>query len=168
VSTTLGHLRCDPALLAAAAGFLFDEAALLDGHEYEAWLELWCDEGVYWIPAGGEQSDPERHVSIIYDNVRRLGMRVKQLQTGYRHAQLPQSRTQHYITNVRAGADDSGTVYARSSYLIVETRFGELHHWPGRAEHELVPDDVGALRIRRKTVVFITTDEPVSTLGFLP
>lgn len=150
------------------ATFLYAEAGLLDRHDYESWLALWDDKGVYWIPAGGEDTDPEHDVSFVYDNRPRLGMRVKQLQTGYRYAQLPQSRTQHYITNVEIADRRADCVVVRSSYLVIEARFDEVHLWPGRAEHELAPRPDGGFAIRRKTIVFINNDQPVTSMAFLP
>jgi 3-phenylpropionate/cinnamic acid dioxygenase small subunit len=150
------------------AAFLYREARLLDEHDYDAWLELWHDQGILLVPANGEPGDPERRVSMIFDNRGRLGRRVQQLQTGYRYAQLPQSRTQHFVTNVEVGEDDAGVILTRCAYMIMEARFGNVRTWPGRAEHQLVPDESGTLKILRKTVVFIDNDQPVTTLGFLP
>jgi 3-phenylpropionate/cinnamic acid dioxygenase small subunit len=151
-----------------ASAVLFREARLLDEHDYDGWLELWDKAGVYLVPANGDGIDPEEKVSLIYDNFGRLARRVAQLQTGYRHAQLPQSRTQHYITNVEVLESTGERLHVRSGYFIMESRFGNVRPWPGRAFHELVRDDGGELRILRKTVVFIDNDQPVNSLGFLP
>jgi 3-phenylpropionate/cinnamic acid dioxygenase small subunit len=148
--------------------FLFREARLLDEHDYDGWLELWDDAGVYVVPANGEDIDPEHQVSIIYDNRRRLGRRVEQLQTGYRYAQLPQSRTQHFISNIEVAASDDARLHVRSAYMIMEARFGNVRCWAGRAQHELVAPTDGQLRILRKAIVFIDNDLPVNTLAFLP
>jgi 3-phenylpropionate/cinnamic acid dioxygenase small subunit len=158
-----------PCDAAEAAHFLFSEAERLDEHDYEGWLALWDDDdGIYWVPACGDDSDPTRDVSFVYDNRSRLTMRIRQLLTGFRYAQIPQSRTQHYISNVRVSPLGEDAVEVRSAYLIVEARFDEVHHWPGRATHELTRAADGELRIRRKTVVFINNDQPVTSMAFLP
>jgi 3-phenylpropionate/cinnamic acid dioxygenase small subunit len=159
-----GAARMDHAY---AASFLYEEARLLDQHDYEDWLGLWSDEGVYWIPANGDEQDPERHVSLVYDNRRRLEMRVKQLESGYRYAQLPQSRTQHYISNVQVIEDGQEQVTVHSSYLVVEARAGEINFWPGRARHHLTRTDGGGYLIDRKVVVLINNDLPVPSMAFL-
>ena len=151
----------------AVVALLHEEAARLDDHDYSGWLELWAEECFYWIPADGEDTDPETHVSFVSDNRRRLEMRVAQLQTGYRYAQLPQSRTQHYVTNIQIRAAEDGEIAVRSSYLIAEARFGEMQMWPGKAMHTIVRADDGTLRIRRKTVILINNDLPVTAMGFL-
>jgi 3-phenylpropionate/cinnamic acid dioxygenase small subunit len=149
-----------------ATEFLHREAALLDDHDYDAWLSLWSERGSYWVPANGSGGDPTTEVSFIFDDVRRLRKRVQQLQTGYRFAQLPQSRTQRYISNVRIVARREDRLTVRASYLVAEARFGEMTLWPGRIEHELVRtgDD---LVIDRKTVVLINNDLPVKSMAFL-
>ena len=30
--------------------FLYEEAAMIDGREYRAWLDLWTDDCSYWMP----------------------------------------------------------------------------------------------------------------------
>jgi 3-phenylpropionate/cinnamic acid dioxygenase small subunit len=152
---------------AMAAEFLYTEARLLDEHDYDRWLELWDDDGLYWVPAD-RATDPDRQVSIICDNRQRLAMRVAQLQTGYRHAQLPQSRTQHFVTNVEVSESrPDGLIVVHSSYLVFEARFGEVQQWAGRATHELLQGADGALRILRKTVTLINNDLPLTSLAFL-
>ncbi|MGH7343256.1 MAG: nuclear transport factor 2 family protein, partial [Candidatus Rokuibacteriota bacterium] len=34
--------------------FLYREARLADEGEYDAWEALWTDDGVYWVPANGD------------------------------------------------------------------------------------------------------------------
>src|SRR3979411_348197 len=79
-------------LMSAVTAFIYKEARLQDEHQYEAWEALWTDDGVYWVPANGADIDPEKEMSIIYDNRSRISLRIKQLLTGKRHTQTPQSR----------------------------------------------------------------------------
>jgi benzoate/toluate 1,2-dioxygenase beta subunit len=158
----------DPAVRLAVSDFLYREARLLDDHDYDAWLELWDDAGIYLVPANGDQTDPERSVSFIYDNRARLGRRVAQMQTGYRYAQLPQSRTQHWVSNIEILEEQPDRLLVRSAYLIMEARFGNVRTWAGRALHELAPAEEGGMRLLKKTVIFIDNDLPITTLGFLP
>src|SRR5690606_25216639 len=48
--------------------FLYREARLQDTHDYQGWESLWEDDAIYWIPANGEDIDPEQKMSVIYDN----------------------------------------------------------------------------------------------------
>src|SRR5437016_2479127 len=42
--------------------FIYREARLQDDHEYDAWEALWTDDGIYWIPANGQGTDPENEM----------------------------------------------------------------------------------------------------------
>jgi len=153
--------------VAEASAFLFREARLLDEHDYDAWLALWEDDGVYWVPANGEPVDPTTRASFVYDNRRRLEVRIRQLQTGHRYAQTPRSRTQHYVSNVEAERGEGNALLVRSACLVVEARFGEVHLWPGKALHELVRRGSNDWGIRRKTVTIVNNDQPVTSMAFL-
>lgn len=65
--------------------FLYMEARLQDTHAYDEWAGLWTDDAIYWIPANGSDTDPERQMSIVYDNRSRINIRIEQLKTGRRH-----------------------------------------------------------------------------------
>ena len=87
-------------LISAVTAFIYKEARFQDEHRYEAWEALWTDDGVYWVPANGDDIDPEKQMSIIYDNRSRISLRIKQLLTGKRHTQTPQSRLRRLVSNI--------------------------------------------------------------------
>ncbi len=88
-------------LLDAVTAFLYKEARFQDEHQYEAWEALWTDDGVYWVPANGPDIDPEKEMSIIYDNRSRIALRVRQLLTGKHFTQTPQSRLRRLVSHYR-------------------------------------------------------------------
>lgn len=146
--------------------FLYREARLLDEHRYEEWEELWAEDGLYWIPANGEGDDPDQKISYVYDNKNRLRTRVQQLLTGDRHSQLPQSRTQHLISNLEVTELGTAEVTVRSGFLVVESRLGEMNLWPGKAIHRLRKTE-GKLEIVMKKIVLVNNDQPITSLAFL-
>jgi len=90
----------DGGLLREVSQFLYREARLQDTHAYDDWEALWADDAVYWVPANGEDTDPEREMSFIYDNRSRISLRIKQLKTGKRHSQTPPSKLARIISNI--------------------------------------------------------------------
>ena len=84
-------------LMNAVTAFIYKEARFQDEHQYQAWEALWTDDGIYWVPANGGDIDPEREMSVIYDNRSRISLRIKQLLTGKRHTQTPQSRLRRLV-----------------------------------------------------------------------
>lgn len=147
------------------ADFLYHEAALLDERRLDEWLELFTDDALYWIPQG-ESPDPQREVSIAYDDRRRLHERVLRLTSGFAYSQDPPSLTTHVVGNVRVLADGDDAVQVASTLMLVEVRRNTQNVFAGRVEHELVPD-ADSFRIRRKVVRLINSDVPLGNVTFL-
>ena len=146
--------------------FLYYEGRLLDEHRYEEWEQLWTDDALYWVPAEEESPDPNQKISYVYDNRGRIKTRVLQLLTGDRHAQIPRSRTQRYISNVEILESDQGEALIQSALLVVESRFGEITLWPGKATHRLREVE-GELTLAMKKVVLVNNDLPITSMAFL-
>ena len=144
--------------------FLYREARLADEGEYDAWEALWTDDGVYWVPADGD--DPERHMSIIYDNRSRIALRVTQLKTGKRHSQSPPSRVRRLISNVEVLGHEDDDVLVGANFLAVESRPRGTVMWAGRSEYRL-RREAGGLRLARKTVTLVERERALPTLAFL-
>ena len=83
--------------------FLYHEARLLDAGQFEAWFALFTEDAVYWVPAGRDDIDPTRHVSIIYDDHARLQKRIARLYSGHAYAQDPASEDAPNRVECRAG-----------------------------------------------------------------
>ena len=53
-----------------AAEFIYREGLLLDRQEFDAWVDLFTPECVFWMPAwrddGTQTEDPDRELSLIY------------------------------------------------------------------------------------------------------
>jgi 3-phenylpropionate/cinnamic acid dioxygenase small subunit len=159
-------------------GFVFREAYLQDRHEYDAWEALWTDDGVYWIPANGDQIDPEREMSIIYDNRSRIALRIRQLHTGRRIAQEPRSNLVRVVSNIEVVNDAAGVnnaagvseaaseIHVRANAIIFESTARRDTIWGTRYEYVLRRID-GALRMARKKVMLVNNAKALPTLAFL-
>jgi benzoate/toluate 1,2-dioxygenase beta subunit len=156
--------------------FLYREARLADEHKYEAWEELWTDDGHYWVPATHEDVGPEEHVSLINDIRPRITTRVEQLKTGDRHSQDPPTPIRRLITNVEVGEylEDEYTtpgppededVTVASNFLLVHSR-RETTLWAGRYLHRLREVD-GDLMMALKKVMLANNLDETPTLTFL-
>ena len=98
------------ALLDEVTQFIYREARLQDDHAYDEWENLWTNDGIYWIPANGEGTDPENEMSIIYDNRSRISLRIKQFHTGKRFSQAPRSRLRRIVSNIEILGDRKSVV----------------------------------------------------------
>lgn len=111
--------------------FLYREARLADEHRYDDWESLWTDDGLYWVPAGADDTDPMTTMSIVHDNRNRIATRIKQLKTGRRHTQIPQSRLRRVVSNIEIIATDGGAVTAEANFVLVESRERGTHRSEG-------------------------------------
>jgi 3-phenylpropionate/cinnamic acid dioxygenase small subunit len=153
-------------LLRELEQFLYREARLQDEHRYDDWEALWTEDGVYWVPAMGDDSDPEREMSVIYDNRSRLAKRVAQLNTGKRHSQTPPSRLRHLVANVELIAREDEEYVVGSNFLVFESRERGKTIWAGRFEHRLRRVE-GELRMAAKKVMLVDNDRALRTMAFL-
>jgi len=154
-------------LMSVVAAFIYKEARLQDEHQYEAWEALWTEDGVYWVPANGEHIDPEREMSIIYDNRSRISLRVKQLLTGKRHTQTPQSRLRRLVSNIELQDDQGGGDIAVScNSMVFESSLRDDTIWAARNDYRLRYVD-GELRMAYKKVTLVNNEKAIFTLSFL-
>ena len=154
------------ALLSAATAFIYKEARLQDEHQYEAWEGLWTDDALYWVPANGGDIDPEKEMSIIYDNRSRISLRVRQLLTGKRHTQTPQSRLRRIVSNIELTGATSGDIAVASNSMVFESSLRDDTIWAARNEYRLRFVD-GELRMAYKKVTLVNNEKALFTLSFL-
>jgi 3-phenylpropionate/cinnamic acid dioxygenase small subunit len=154
------------ALLNRVQQFVYREARLQDEHQYDAWEALWTDDGVYWIPANGDDIDPEQQMSIVYDNRSRISLRIGQLKTGKRHTQTPQSRLRRIVSNVEILGQDDANIRVGSNSMIFESSLRDDTIWAARNEY-LLRDDGNDLRMAFKKVTLVNNDKALYTLSFL-
>lgn len=158
---------------AEAEEFLYGEARLLDRRAFMEWRALFTPDGIYWLPMY-EDADPELDTSIIHDDDRLREMRIFQLMTKPHYAQIPPSRTVHFISNVTvapAERDDENIV--ECALLVAELREGDHQQlglgrqrlFAGHGEYRLRFD--GRLAIALKKVTLVQRDVPIENLSFL-
>ncbi|MGE0596189.1 MAG: aromatic-ring-hydroxylating dioxygenase subunit beta [Hyphomonadaceae bacterium] len=158
--------NASPDLLQRVTAFIYREARLQDEHQYDAWEALWTDDGVYWIPANADDIDPEKEMSIIYDNRSRIALRIRQLHTGKRHAQAPPSRLRRVVSNIEIAEVTENQIRAFSNALVFESSLRADTLWSTRNEYLLRPDG-DDFRMARKNVFLTNNNRALFTLAFL-
>ena len=158
-----------------AADFLYDEAQLLDERRFEAWLDLFTEDGIYWLPID-ETLGPKQHLTLIHDDTLRRKERVFRLLHTRPPSQDPVSRTQHFVSNVRVEDGPGDQAIVRSAQLICEIRRGVgddrqlglsgQQNLAARCEHHLLQVD-GAWRIKLKKMILLGRDLPIPNLAFI-
>jgi 3-phenylpropionate/cinnamic acid dioxygenase small subunit len=158
--------EADLVVIAEIEQFLYREARYQDQHQYDDWEALWTDDAVYWVPANGNDIDPEKQMSILYDNRSRIALRIKQLHTGKRHTQTPPSQLLRVVSNVELLESTENEYKVSSAVVIYESNTRSDTVWAARNEHTLRQTESG-LRMARKKVMLVNNDKALFTLSFL-
>ena len=139
--------------------FVLAEARLLDELRFDEWLQLFTEDGHYWMPLAHGQTDTKLHASLMYEDKLLLKIRVERLHGARTYSQQPRSRCHHLLQQptVESRDDAAGVYTTRTAFHYVETRMDEQTLYAGWATHTLVPVD-GALRIRLKRVDLVNCD----------
>jgi 3-phenylpropionate/cinnamic acid dioxygenase small subunit len=127
-----------------AAAFLYREARLLDRGDFDAWLELYTDDCLFWMPAwrddGTQTEYPDRELSLIFYRGRRnLQDRVQRIRSTVSVASKVMPRVSHMVGNVLAEVVDGAIIRVDSSFIVnvQDIRSRRSHAYFGRYEHEL-------------------------------
>ena len=86
--------------------FVTAELELLDGREFEAWRDLFTEDGRYWVPSRVDQESPEDELSLFYDDREIMDLRIRRLRHPRVHAQIPHTRTSHVVGNFALTSTD--------------------------------------------------------------
>jgi ethylbenzene dioxygenase beta subunit len=118
--------------------FLFREARLLDERRLSEWLDLWTEDGMYWIPQAHGQQSPYDHVSLAWEDRMLREVRMRRLQNPRNWSQQPVTHTTRLIGNVSAaGLDANGKLVVHSVFQMTEWRNAEPRQLAGRLMHKL-------------------------------
>jgi benzoate/toluate 1,2-dioxygenase subunit beta len=146
--------------------FLYREARLMDTHAYDEWLALWTDDALYWVPSNDDDFDPERHVSIVYENRAGLEDRIARLKSGAAYAQDPKSRLSRVVSNVEVEEGNNSEVIVYSTFNLTALRRRHMDIFAGRSIYKLRRDG-DSFKIAYKKVLLINNDEVIHNLTFL-
>lgn len=145
---------------------LYKEARLQDEHRFSEWEALWTDDATYWVPANGEDGDPEREMSIIYDNRSRISLRIRQFFTGKRFSQNPRSRLRRVVANIELLGEEPGGIRVAANMLLFESSRRGDTVWASRNEYVLRLLD-GEWRMAFKKVALVNNERALLTMAFL-
>ena len=140
--------------------FVIREARLIDQHRFEEWLDLFAEDGIYWMPLEWGQTDPRLAASLMYEDKLLLHDPHRAAQ-GQPHL-LAEAARAAAITFCRSPQvdrrDEAGNEYVTWTPMhYVETRNDEQHLYAAWATHTLTVVD-GKLKIKLKRVDIVNCD----------
>ena len=139
--------------------FVIYECRLLDECKYEEWLDLFLDEGIYWMPLEYGQTEEKLATSLLYEDKLLLKTRVLRYANERTYSQMPKSRCQHLLQEpVVDSMDDKSNKYkVYTPFHYVEYRREETQYFDGWMRHALEIKE-GELKIKQKRVDLINCD----------
>ena len=153
-------------LLREAEQFLFVEARLADENRYEDWESLWADDGVYWVPAENAEIDPEKEMSIIYDNRSRISVRIRQFLSGKRYAADPEIKVRRVVSNFELLEEDGDEALVGCNAIYFVSTESDDEVWGSRNEFRLRRVGDG-FELVRKNVFLVNAHKALPNLAFL-
>lgn len=152
------------------AEFIYQEAQLLDDAKYQEWLDLFDEDGRYWVPLrGAAQSDSEKSNSIADEDRPLLALRIERLRAGIAHSQQPASQGQHVLQAPRiVGAGTaSDCIIVRTPFTYAESRGDDLVMLHGHYVHHLRVV-AGQLKIALKRVNLVNASSRLPMIQLFP
>jgi 3-phenylpropionate/cinnamic acid dioxygenase small subunit len=117
--------------------FLFHQSELLDEKQWGAYIDLFADEGVYWMPVTPEQTEWVDSPSIFAEDKRMMEIRMGRVTHPNAWSQAPQWGTSHLVGNVVIESVSETEIAVRSRFQMVELRRDATRHFAGTYRHTL-------------------------------
>lgn len=169
-STTLEAAAAHASLIS----FVYHEAMLLDTRQYEAWLSLFTQDGLYWMPLSPDDDGvtdsrpPDESPALLYEDLLLLRLRVQRYANPRAHSLHPAVRGLRVLqAPAIIDADESaGRFHTRTPFMYVETQGDMQRVLAATAYHTLIRE-AGQWWIQRKKVVLLNADASLPAIQLL-
>jgi benzoate/toluate 1,2-dioxygenase subunit beta len=122
----------------AVEQFLYHQADLLDRKEWERWIGLFTEDGVYWMPPEASYTTWDGTPAIFAEDKNLMRVRMGRVLHPDAWSQRPLWGTNHVVSNVIVEKESpNGDVIARSRFHMMELRRDDVRHFAGSYMHEL-------------------------------
>ena len=141
--------------------FLYRQAEALDEKRWQAYIDLFTDDGMYWMPPAPHYTTWEGMPAIFIEDRDLMTVRMKRVQHPHAWSQHPDWGTNHVVSNVIIEKVDpkAGEVHVRSRFHMMELRRDDLRHFAGTYRHRLKLTDDG-FRIKLQRVDMVNSQAP--------
>ena len=151
-------------LIAPITELLYREADFLDAADLDGWIELYTQDGTYWMPVTPEQEDPINHISLFYDDRTIMEVRRRNLNHPRASSKDLPIRCSHIIGNIRMQDEQvDGIVTVTSNFQCVIYSNEKQQLFAGKYTHQLAQDK-GQWLIKTKRVDLINCDAALGSI----
>jgi 3-phenylpropionate/cinnamic acid dioxygenase small subunit len=139
--------------------FLYRQSELLDNKLWQDYIDLFTDDGVYWMPVTPDQTEWEGSPSIFAEDKYMMEVRMGRVMHPTAWSQAPMWGTSHVIGNVVIESESAIEWVVRSRFHMMELRRDTVRHFGGTYRHTLVRDN-GQLKIKLQRVDMFNAQAP--------
>ena len=139
---------------------LYRQAECLDGKRWQDFIELFTEDGTYWMPAEPQQTTGDGVPSIFWEDRNLMTVRLKRLTHPRAWSQKTAWGTNHVVGNVTIEKEDAnGDLVVRSRFHMMEFRNDTTRHFAGSYIHHLKKTKAGH-RIKLQRVDMVNAEGP--------
>jgi 3-phenylpropionate/cinnamic acid dioxygenase small subunit len=142
--------------------FLYHQSDLLDRKQWEQWIGLFTDDGVYWMPPEPSYKTWDGTPAIFAEDKNLMRVRMGRVLHPDAWSQRPLWGTNHVVSNVVIHKTSrNGDVEVRSRFHMMELRRDDVRHFAGSYLHHLKKTKEGSrIKLQR---VDMTTAQATTT-----
>lgn len=152
-------------LLADVTEFIWTEGAYLDAKDYDAWLDLWTETGLYIMPID-EGDDYANQLNLCYDNDKMRRDRIDRFNRGFSISSAPPAQTVRTLSRIKIDSAAGDVITVSCAEHLIEDKFGRQRVWAGNAYYTLVRTDDG-FKIDRKIVRLLNSAGMLNSFSYL-
>jgi 3-phenylpropionate/cinnamic acid dioxygenase small subunit len=140
------------------AGFYYHEAELLDTYKFADWVELFTDDISYRMPVRTTKfltnGEGFEEFEFFNETIGSLRTRVKRLETEFAWAEVPPSRTRHFVSNLIVEEPEDGEgLEVRSCFMVTRTRADLDYQTFTGARHDRIHPDGDGFKISKRLIL---------------
>jgi 3-phenylpropionate/cinnamic acid dioxygenase small subunit len=118
--------------------FLYRQAELLDAKQWQEWIDLFADDGIYWMPPEPSHQTWDGMPAIFAEDKNLMNVRMGRVLHPDAWSQRPLWGTNHVVSNVQILKDSKDELQVRSRFHMMELRRDDVRHFAGSYLHHLV------------------------------
>ena len=138
---------------------LYKQAELLDSKAWDAYIDLFTEDGLYWMPPAPHYTTWEGQPSIFIEDRDLMTVRARRIEHPHAWSQQAEWSTNHVVSNVVIEKSSSDQIEVRSRFHMMELRRDELRHFGGTYRHHLKRTPAG-LKIKLQRVDMFNSQAP--------
>jgi benzoate/toluate 1,2-dioxygenase beta subunit len=120
-----------------AEQFLYRQSELLDSKKWQDWIDLFANDGIYWMPPDASYKTWDGQPAIFAEDKNLMTVRMNRVLPPDAWSQRPLWGTNHVVSNVVVEKETKDAVVVRSRFHMMELRRDDLRHFAGSYRHEL-------------------------------